>query len=77
MAKRPIIGIHIATGVPIELSSHDRLIGKHVIVGGALYGRILFAQPLKNAVTAEGHDIEIKHCIIEFLDGYHRGFLSA
>ena len=65
MHPRQKIGIHV-TDAPIMLRDGDRLVGKHIVLGGSTFGRVLFTEP-PIAILVVGQNVRIEHCIIEAL----------
>lgn len=63
MLLAPATFIHV-TDPPIVLRDGDSLVGQHIVMGGATYGRVLFAEH-GPAVIVEGRDVFIGFCHIE------------
>lgn len=66
MPARERIVRHVALDPPIYLADGDVLIGKHIIQGGSLVGRVLFAEPSALIEIAAGaRNALIAHCVFE------------
>lgn len=64
MGKRPKIGIG-PMDASIVLQDGASLIGKHIVIGGAMYGRFLFTE-IEPAVRGLGtQQVTITHCVFE------------